>query len=198
MWMIFPRQFFQITWCSAQSIQCVSTNLCTCSRWAISQEWMSVLHVSCDQLCAAFLWPCKTFCLVQKVMSPRLVFFLITYLGIDTTSLLLLSTSFQVRDVLKHLPRVLQTMPASQYKLQSWHCCFDDASQSSKISVLLMSAMRSCDSLLNSLISFLCLKSFRKDSLFGWFSNFSINCLTLSLRCVSYCSTAERGTPGIR
>ena len=74
---------------------------------------------------------------------------------------------------------------------------FEDVSQSSKISVIFMSAMRSCDSLLNSLISFVCLKSWRKDSLFGWFSNFSINCLTLSLRCVSCCSTAERGTPGI-
>ena len=66
--------------------------------------------------------------------------------------------------------------------LQSGHCCFEDVSQSSKISVLFMSAMRSCDSLLNSLISFVCLKSWMKDSLFGWFSNFSINCLTLPTR----------------
>ena len=59
-------------------------------------------------------------------------------------------------------------MPASKYELQSGHCCFEDVSQSSKISVLFMSAMRSCDSLLNSLISFVCLKSRRKDSfLFG-------------------------------
>ena len=40
--------------------------------------------------------------------------------------------------------------PASQKKLQSGHCCFEDVSQSSKISVLFMSAMRSFDSLLNS------------------------------------------------
>ena len=38
-------------------------------------------------------------------------------------------------------------------------CCFEDVSQSSKISVLFMSAMRSCDFLLNSLISFVWLKS---------------------------------------
>ena len=31
----FPRQFCQIKSCTAQSIQCVSTNLCTCSRCAI-------------------------------------------------------------------------------------------------------------------------------------------------------------------
>ena len=53
-------------------------------------------------------------------------------------------------------------MSASQYKLQSGHCCFEDVSQSSKISVLFMSAMRFCDSLLNSLISFVCLKSWKK------------------------------------
>ena len=73
-------------------------------------------------------------------------------------------------------------MPTSQYELQSGHCCFEDVSQSSNISVLFMSAISSCDFSLNMLISFVCLKSWRKDSLFGWVSNFSINFLILSLR----------------
>ena len=72
--------------------------------------------------------------------------------------------------------------------LQSRHCCFQDVSQSSKF---IMSAMSSFDSLLSSMISFVRLKTWMKDSLFGWLSNFSINCLTLSLRCVTCCSTAE-------
>ena len=58
--------------------------------------------------------------------GTALVIFLITLPGFDTTSLLLLSTSFPFRDILKHLPHEHQTMPASQYKLQSniavWRC----------------------------------------------------------------------------
>ena len=41
------------------------------------------------------------------------------------------------------------------------------------------------------------LKSWRKDSSFGWFSYFSINCLIVSLRCVSCCSFAGRDPPVI-
>ena len=53
-------------------------------------------------------------------------------------------------------------------------------------------AISSCELSLNLLISFVCLKSWRKDSLFGWFANFSINFLTLSVRFLSCCSTAEK------
>ena len=58
-------------------------------------------------------------------MAPRLLFFLITKPGIDTASMLLLSTSFSFRDILKHLPQVQWTMSASQNKLQTKHCCFE-------------------------------------------------------------------------
>ena len=129
-----------------------------------------VLHSSVDQ--QVHVWACIVCCSCRPNFS-----------WVSTTAFVVASCRHEQ-----------QTMPASQYKLQSGHCCFEDVSQSSKISVLLMSAMRSCDSLLNSFISFVCLKSWMKDSLFGWFSNFSINCLTLSLRCVSCCSTAERST----
>ena len=60
-----------------------------------------------------------------------------------------------------------------------------------------MSAIKSCDSLLNLLIFSVCLKSSMNDSFCLWFSNFSINLLTLFSRIVFCCSTAERGTPGI-
>ena len=133
----------------------MTTNFCTRSRCAISQEWMSVLHVSFDPLCVAFLWPCFSFFVVQKVhVAPRLLFFL-KKPGVDTTSLLLLSTSSSFHDILKHRPHEQQTMPASQHLLQSGHCCFEDVSQSSKISVLFMSAINSFDFSLNLLISFL-------------------------------------------
>ena len=44
---------------------------------------------------------------------------------------------------------VRQCLLPRKKKLHSGHCCFEDASQSSKISVLFMSAMKSCDSWLN-------------------------------------------------
>ena len=43
--------------------------------------------------------------------------------------------------------------------LQSGHCCLEEFSQSSKISVLVMSVTNSCDSLLNLLIFCVWLKS---------------------------------------
>ena len=55
--------------------------------------------------------------------------------------------------------------------------------KSSKISVLFISAIKSCDSLLNLLIFYLWLKSWRNDSFCLWFSNFSINFLALLLDC---------------
>ena len=64
--------------------------------------------------------------------------------------------------------------------------------QNSKISVLFMSAIKSCDSLLNLLIFCVWLKSSRKDSFHLWFSNSSINFLPLFSRVVPSCSTAER------
>ena len=57
--------------------------------------------------------------------------------------------------------------------------------------MLFKSAIKSCDSLLNLLIFCVCLKSWRNDSLCLWFSNFSNNFLTLFLRVVSCCSTAD-------
>ena len=42
-----------------------------------------------------------------------------------------------------------------------------------------------------------CLKSWMNDSLYLWFSNFSIHSLTLYSRVVFCCSIAERSTPGI-
>ena len=87
-------------------------------------------------------------------LAPRLLFFLITWPGIDTTSLLLLSTSYSFLDILKHHPHEQQTMLASQHLLHSGHCCFEDVSQSSKISVLFMSAINSFDFSRNVLISF--------------------------------------------
>ena len=47
------------------------------------------------------------------------------------------------------------------------------------------------------LISSVLCKSCRKDSWLGWFSNCWINFLTVSLRFVSCCWTAEWGVPGI-
>ena len=71
-----------------------------------------------------------------------------------------------------------------------------DVTQSSKIFVLFMSTMRSCDSLLNSLISFVCLKSHE-----GLFVRVVLELLDQLFGCVfagvSCCSTAERGAPGI-
>ena len=55
-------------------------------------------------------------------------------------------------------------IPISQQALQSGHCCLEEFSQSSKISVLFKSAIKSCDSLLNLLIFCVWLKSWRKDS----------------------------------
>ena len=54
-----------------------------------------------------------------------------------------------------------------------------------------MSAIKSCDSLLKMLIFSVCLKSWMNGSLCLWFSNFSINLLTLFSRFVFCCSTAE-------
>ena len=51
----FSRQFCQIARCPDQSIQYLTKTFRTCSRRATSQERMSVLHVSFDQLCATFL-----------------------------------------------------------------------------------------------------------------------------------------------
>ena len=63
----------------------------------------------------------------------------------------------------------------------SGHCCLEEFSQSSKISVLFMSEIKSCDSLLNLLIFSVCPTSWMNDSLSLWFSNFSINLLTFVL-----------------
>ena len=56
-------------------------------------------------------------------------------------------------------------------------------SQSSKISVLFMSAMKSFDCSLNFLIFCVWLKSWKKDPSCWWFSNFSIDLLDLVFTC---------------
>ena len=81
--------------------------------------------------------------------------------------------------------------------LQSGHCFLEQFSQSSKIWVLFISAINSCDSFLNLLIFCVWLKSWRKDSLCWWFSNFSIKISTSFSRVVSCCSTVERCMPRI-
>ena len=48
----------------------------------------------------------------------------------------------------------LEIVPFFQWASQSGHCCLEECSQSSKISVLFKSAINSCDSLLNLLIFF--------------------------------------------
>ena len=94
-------------------------------------------------------------------------------------------------------PQLQQIKPISQYVLHSRHCCLEEFSQKSKISVLFMSAIKSCDSLLNLLIFCVWLKSWMNDSLCWEFSNFSINLLTLFSRVAIRCSTTKRGTPEI-
>ena len=86
---------------------------------------------------------------------------------------------FTSRDPQASSARTIDNACFPIYMLPSGHCCFEDVSQSLKISVLFMSAMRSCDSLLNSLILFVCLKSRRKDSLFGLFDFVFTMCILL-------------------
>ena len=88
-------------------------------------------------------------------------------------------------------------IPNSQLVLQSRHGWLWEFSQNSKILLLSRSAIKSCDSLLNLLIFCVWLKSWTNDSWCLWFSNFSINLLTLFSRVVFCCSTAERGAPDI-
>ena len=96
-------------------------------------------------------------------------------------------------------------MPISKCQLQSGHCCLEEVSQSSRISVLFISAIKSFDSSLNLLIFCVWFKSWRKDSLYGWLLNCSINFLTLSLRwmrvrakmCRACCVHREEGERGI-
>ena len=54
-----------------------------------------------------------------------------------------------------------------------------------------MSAIKSCDSLLNLFSFSVCLKSWMNDSSCLWFSNFSINLLTLFSRVVFCCSSPK-------
>ena len=123
----FQKQFCQKAWCPSQSIHAcqrifvpvvaepprkngrVFSMFPLPALWSIS---LTLLYIHCGSQ-----GPC---------LAPRMLFFFITQHGIDTTSLLLLSTSFPFRDILKHLPHEHQTMPASQKKLQSniavWRC----------------------------------------------------------------------------
>ena len=95
------------------------------------------------------------------------------------------------------LPQLQQAIPMSQELSQSAHCCSDEFSQSSNISVLFMSANKSCDSLLNLLI-ILRLAQVLKDRFFVLVAlELLINFLTLFSRVVSYCPTVESGMPGL-
>ena len=84
-------------------------------------------------------------------------------------------------------------MPASQYKEQSGHCILEEISHSSKNSVLPMLVINSFDFSLDGLNSSVLLKSSINESRFGWFSNYWINLLRISLRFVSSFWTVEWG-----
>ena len=91
--------------------------------------------------------------------SKASVFFFITYPGIEVTSRLFWWNSVGLREDFMFLPQLQQIIPNSQQALQSGHCCLEEFSQISKISVLFMSAIKSCESWLNLLIFSVCLKS---------------------------------------
>ena len=195
----------------------ILNSLSSCCVWMILQGNSVMQHYVL--LCPSNIWQRLSVCVV---VMPSLEYgWMSSMLGLTSflqhfLSLVQLSLSFRrsmfgtgsviivvvLVELLSSLRR-FSTSSASainnadlQYKLQSGHCFLEGVSQSSKISVLFMSA--TCDFLLNLLIFSICLKSCRDDSLFGWVSNFSINFLALSLRFVSCCSTVERGIPSIR
>ena len=130
--------------------------------------------------------------------TSGLVLLLFTYPGIDNMSNLSLLNCRLFSVGCMHFPHVQYTIPISQYEAQSGHCLFEEVSLNSKISVLPISVIKSFDSWLKRLISSDFSKSFSNIFLFGWFSNCSINRLTVSLRFVFTFSTVECGMPGIR
>ena len=86
-----------------------------------------------------FAWK-YIFCLSEApCLAPRLLFFLITYPNIEVTSRLFWSHSVGLCEDFIFLPQLQQIIPVSQWALQLGHCCLEEFSQSSKISVLFCS-----------------------------------------------------------
>ena len=110
----------------------------------------TIVKVSLDGVCASVSLGNTSF-VFQKVRASLhdWCFFLITNPGIEVTSRLFCSNSVGLRGDFIFLPQLQQIIPNSQQVLQSGDCCLDEFSQSSKISVLFKSAIKSFDSLLN-------------------------------------------------
>ena len=162
----------------------------------------TIVKVSLDGVRVFRVWPCSAFashgityfCLSEALcLAPRLLFFLnlISRDWSDVTVVLV-----EVRWTSRRLH--ISSTAAIDYSYFpvgiARHCCSEEFSQSSKISVLCKSAIKSCDALLNLLIFCVCLKSWMNDYLCLWFSNLSINLLTLFSLIVFCGSTAERGS----
>ena len=131
-----PRRFCRTTLCGVLSTWCHTMSFCMI-------HWRTVVTVSFDGIRAFPDGPFFEhlfrlvihFCRSEgPCFTPRLLFFLITYPGIEVTSRLFWLDSARNSHFFHSCNR-LDTFPRNA--LQSGHCCLEEFPQSSKISVLL-------------------------------------------------------------
>ena len=157
---VSPRRFCHTAFCVFLSTRWLTTNLCTI-------RWRTIVQVSlggvrafsdgpfCNISLTSWYIRCRS---EGPCLAPRLLFFIITCPGIEVTWLFC-SNSVGLCDDFIFLPQLQQI-----FRFPNRHCSQDivvwkSFRKSSKISVLFLSAINSCDSWLNLWIFCVWLKS---------------------------------------